>query len=281
MRTERVYLDGIETLERLRPLHTDRVSALKSSIEEIGLRTPLTVMAKADGDDTRMILVAGHHRLEALRQIGEEATECFVIDDDEIDAKLWEIDENLMRATLSASEEAAHLKRRKELWEARRSSLNSGTTCSENTRGRPAEFASETADLTGETKQSINRKVARADAVCDEAMRLVVGTKLDRGTYLDSLKTLSHTDQVAKVKKDLEEPKPSVTSQSNQTRNSSRIDADVKARAAKEVAEIIAEHVPGEWWDAVKSNLYASGAKNIADQLSNITGQSIMDRRYA
>lgn len=60
----------------------------------------------------------------------------------------------------------------------------------------------------------------------------------------------------------------------------SRVDSDVKARAAKEVAEIIAEHVPGEWWDAVKANLYAAGAANIAHELTNITGQSIMDRRH-
>lgn len=53
------------------------------------------------------------------------------------------------------------------------------------------------------------------------------------------------------------------------------------SRAAKEVADIIAEHVPGEWWDAVKSNLYAAGASNIAHELSNITGQSVMDRGAA
>lgn len=61
----------------------------------------------------------------------------------------------------------------------------------------------------------------------------------------------------------------------------SKIDADVKERAAKEVAEIIAEYVPGEWWDAVKANLYAAGASNIANELTNATGQSIMDRRHA
>ena len=48
----------------------------------------------------------------------------------------------------------------------------------------------------------------------------------------------------------------------------------------KEVAEMIAEHVPGEWWDAIKSNLYAAGASNIANALTNITGEAVMDRRY-
>lgn len=61
----------------------------------------------------------------------------------------------------------------------------------------------------------------------------------------------------------------------------SKVDADVKVRAAREVAEVIAEHVPGEWWDGLKSNLYAAGAANIAHELTNITGQSIMDRKWA
>jgi ParB-like chromosome segregation protein Spo0J len=60
----------------------------------------------------------------------------------------------------------------------------------------------------------------------------------------------------------------------------SKIDSDVKARAAKEVADMLAEHVPGEWWDALKANLYAAGAANIANEFTNATGQSLMDRRY-
>lgn len=60
----------------------------------------------------------------------------------------------------------------------------------------------------------------------------------------------------------------------------SKIDADVKARAAKEVASMLSEHVPGEWWDALKANLYAAGAANIANELTNIIGQSLMDQRY-
>lgn len=110
MRVERVYLDGIETGERLRPLDPERVAAMQASIREIGLRTPLTVMSKLNGDDTRMILVAGHHRLEALRANGDDAAPCFVIDDDEIDAKLWEIAENLYRSDLSKEQRDEHIR---------------------------------------------------------------------------------------------------------------------------------------------------------------------------
>lgn len=110
MRIERVYIDGIELGERLRPLNPERVAAMQSSIAEIGLRTPLTVMCKIVGDDTRMILVAGHHRLAALSALGEEAAPCFVIDDDQIDAKLWEIAENLYRADLTKEQRDEHIR---------------------------------------------------------------------------------------------------------------------------------------------------------------------------
>ena len=36
----------------------------------------------------------------------------------------------------------------------------------------------------------------------------------------------------------------------------------VKDRAAKEVAEILPEDVPGEFWDGLKANLYAAGANS-------------------
>jgi hypothetical protein len=63
-------------------------------------------------------------------------------------------------------------------------------------------------------------------------------------------------------------------------RRALRIDADVKERAAEEVAEIIAEYVPADAWDGVKANLYAAGATNIAHALSNLVGAAVMDGRH-
>jgi hypothetical protein len=44
----------------------------------------------------------------------------FLAGDAAIDAELWSIDENLMRAELPPAEEAAYLARRKQLWEIKR-----------------------------------------------------------------------------------------------------------------------------------------------------------------
>lgn len=53
---------------------------------------------------------------------------------------------------------------------------------------------------------------------------------------------------------------------------------EIVRAAQSSVAEIIAEHVPADLWDGVKANLYAAGANSVAHALTNITGQSLMDK---
>jgi hypothetical protein len=62
------------------------------------------------------------------------------------------------------TQRAKAIKRRKEIWEAMRP--NSGTSCStiRESAGRPAEFAADTAKASGQSKQDINRHLARAEA---------------------------------------------------------------------------------------------------------------------
>ena len=56
---------------------------------------------------------------------------------------------------------------------------------------------------------------------------------------------------------------------------------EIVRAAVRALAETLATSVPEGQMDAVKSNLYAAGAANIAHELTNITGQSIMDRSAA
>src|SRR5690606_27712287 len=63
------------------------------------------------------VLVAGATRLAAVKMLGWEHVEALEIKGDDLDAELVEIDENLMRAELSPSERAAHLARRKAIYE--------------------------------------------------------------------------------------------------------------------------------------------------------------------
>ena len=197
LETHDCHPDWIDIPARHRQLDPAKVEALAKSISEIGLKHAVHVryvdVPDDDGDiDEQVHLVAGAHRLAAIKKLGWDWMTCLVLpaDTSDLDAELWEIDENLMRAELSPAEEAAHLKRRGEIW----SEKNSGTTCPENRgRGRPQEFASDTAEKTGQSKRDINRKVARAEkvAVIDE----VKGTSLDKGVELDALAKLPEDEQ--------------------------------------------------------------------------------------
>jgi ParB-like chromosome segregation protein Spo0J len=90
--------DQIEISANARPTNATDVVALVSSIRTLGLQAPLTFIER----DGRYLLIAGRHRLEALRVIGEERVPARVVDFDDIEARLWTISENLHRTELSA-----------------------------------------------------------------------------------------------------------------------------------------------------------------------------------
>jgi ParB-like chromosome segregation protein Spo0J len=54
--------------------------------------------------DGRFALVAGRHRLEAFRVLGEERIPATVLELSDVDARLWEIAENLHRVELSITQ---------------------------------------------------------------------------------------------------------------------------------------------------------------------------------
>jgi len=108
--------ENIYVGERLRKtVDPERVAALASSIEKIGLMTPITIRTvremEIDGvkETDVPVLVAGLHRLEAIKKLGIESIQCLEMDDNDIEAQLWEIAENLHRSELTALERDQHI----------------------------------------------------------------------------------------------------------------------------------------------------------------------------
>ena len=166
--------------KRLRARDQARVDFLAESIKAIGLQTPITVYVDGEG----IHLVAGEHQLEAAKKLGWHAIEAIKIT--AAMRELWEIDENLARADLSAEERRDHHIRRQELWQKQRDEAeaafedqNNGASCATNRgRGRPKGYAAETAAVTGKSKSQINRILAskkrplrRADFWVSEACK--------------------------------------------------------------------------------------------------------------
>jgi ParB-like chromosome segregation protein Spo0J len=88
-----------------RPTHADKVGELVKSIRLIGLQSMPTVVER----DGRYMLVAGRHRVEAMRVIGKDPIPVRIADFDDIEAQLWRISENLHRNELSALERAEQI----------------------------------------------------------------------------------------------------------------------------------------------------------------------------
>lgn len=272
-------IEKISLRSDARAINADAVLGLVDSIGTVGLINPIRVRPAGDGWE----VIAGAHRLEACKRLGLAEVECDVVEDDDLHAELAMIDENLCRAELSPSDRASQTARRKAIYLELHPETARGVAGAEAKHGRASEnfsFASETAKTTGQSERIVQLHAERGEKVLPEVIAMIRGTKLDTGAYLDKLKKLPGSEQFRAAERDLSFAK-SQERKENKAANKSKIDADVKSRAAKEVAEIIAEHVPGEWWDAVKSNLYAAGASNIANALTNITGEAIMDRRHA
>lgn len=267
--------DTIDLRADARAIDEAAVAGLVESIANVGLINPIRVRAVGD----RWEVIAGAHRLSAVKQLGLADISAIVVTDDDLHAELAMIDENLCRAELSPADRAKQTARRKAIYlELHPETANGGdrrSTTSQTLRTDAApRFTEETAKVTGQSERLVQLNAERGEKVIDAALDIIRGTVLDTGTYLDKLKKLSPSEQVYAAKRDLNFHNSQEREKRRDT-NAAKLQADVKSRAAREVAEMIAEHVPGEWFDAIKSNLYAAGAKNIADALTNITGESI------
>jgi ParB-like nuclease domain len=98
----RVRIVDIAIPEKSRSIRQDTVDALAVSMNQIGLRTPISVRNSKKG----IQLVAGRHRLEAAKKLGWKRIDAIVMHDDKLDRRIWHNAENLDRADLTALERA-------------------------------------------------------------------------------------------------------------------------------------------------------------------------------
>jgi ParB-like nuclease domain len=109
-RSLRIAIAGINVgTNPLRPLNGEEVKRLAVSMERIGLMTPITVRyhidrPSSDGATDSYELIAGRHRLAAALSLGWDEIDAIEIECSDVDAKLWEIAENLHRAELTKLE---------------------------------------------------------------------------------------------------------------------------------------------------------------------------------
>ena len=161
------------------------VEELARSIAAVGLMNPITVTQ----DNT---LIAGLHRLEAVKLLDWTEIECVVSEADGLQAELAEIDENFVRAGLSHRELGDLLLRRKELYEAihpetRQGQRNGQTAKNANSSFLETKsFAQDTADKLGVSKRTVEQLVQTARDLTPEAKKTIrdAGDKITKGAAL-------------------------------------------------------------------------------------------------
>jgi ParB-like chromosome segregation protein Spo0J len=209
-----IPVDLIETGERLRSISEAQVETLVNSIAEIGLLNPITVYARpvtrrniaVDGYG----VVAGAHRLEAVRRLGLADIEANVVDLGELHRQLAEVDENLAGTTLTASERALFTQRRKDIYLALHPETRQHAAGGHAKHGSASDnlsFAEETASKTGQNRRTVERDAARGSAIPDDVLTKIKGTHLDKGVFLDRIKGMDPEPMRALVKAELA-PKP-------------------------------------------------------------------------
>ena len=188
--------------DRMRRLRPDVVDELAESIAAQGLLHPITLRKRAS--DGAHVLVAGRHRLEAVRKLGQQTVAAVILDGADSDrAQLVEIDENLVRADLTPAERAAHQAKRKEIYERLHPETKAGAAQAKGMnaaqgRGRQngdhvGRYTADAAKKTGKSERSIQREAARGAAIPDVAA--LAGTSLDKRAELDALARLPPDEQ--------------------------------------------------------------------------------------
>jgi hypothetical protein len=156
-----VAVDAIKIVDRRRPIDEKKLAALKASIKEIDLQTPITVQVQKNG---QIVLVTGWYRLVAMKELGKRAIPCFHYHEGGIDTYLWKRAENVYRAELRVLERAEAIN------EMRQAILQKGGQVAPPGGSQPNNAGiKKAAKALGFTKEEVRRSKVIAEMISPEA----------------------------------------------------------------------------------------------------------------
>lgn len=174
----RIPISEITVNPGRRELDLDDVKELADSIRELGLLHPIIV-------DKKHTLIAGLHRLEAVKLLEWTEIECTVSSLEGLKAELAEIDENVVRSDLSTVEFGELLLRRKEIYEtlhpetkyrvSQAIGMNRaiGNNVGEKFSSTSKSFVQDTAEKLGVTPRIVARQMQTAKNLTNEAKKII------------------------------------------------------------------------------------------------------------
>ena len=204
----RIRLDQIIVADRLRAIDPAAVDMLAVSMAESGLNAPVLVRPlRMDGDDMVFGLVTGGHRYAAAQHLGWTDIECSIRDLTDDQARMVEIDENLIRRGLTPLERADFLDHRLQVWAklhpgrvAEGGNVENISTFPTPKKGRPANsakfaeflentpptmgFRHDTAAELGISEKTVRNALLIARGLSADTRAKVSGTKLAKNEGL-------------------------------------------------------------------------------------------------
>lgn len=181
--------------ERLRAVDEDYVALLAESIAARGLDQPIRVTVADEAGFHR--LISGAHRLSAVLQLGLPSIPAILFDGDALQAKLMEIEENLIRRELSELDRATFLAEHKAVWEALHPHTKPGGDRRRKAKAQDEllnahplaeRFSAAIARKLGISEPTVKRATRRAEHLSPLTRSRIAGTWLaDNGAALDAL----------------------------------------------------------------------------------------------
>lgn len=203
MKTQSVWVDGIDLGNRLRGLDDEKVKQIAKSVSQIGLLQPIVVYLDSEADTAT--LISGAHRLAAIKSLGIDWTDAHVVENGDwtdLDRQQAEIDENLMRSDLTELQRADHVARRAEIVQARETMGQNGPRSEQGTFSDQGKRKSdkEVAEVTGQGERTIRRQRLRSENLIPKIKEAIASTEdAKKAKTLDALAKLTpdEQDQVA------------------------------------------------------------------------------------
>jgi ParB-like chromosome segregation protein Spo0J len=198
---KRIAIDGVLVPDNRRECNKEKVKQLAASMRDIGLRTPITVRKGQDGP----ILVTGLHRMQAALSLGWKEIDAAFMRGGKLDAKLWEIAENLHRAELTPMQRAELINKWLKLIARKQPASAPGELKSQG--GRPKGGIAKAArelPVSGKTPEARRKSVERAvkvDGISPNAKAAAKKAGLDtnQGALLEIAHERNEKAQIAKV----------------------------------------------------------------------------------
>ena len=193
---QKFEINDIKVSGQRRPVAKDKVRLIAESMKKIGLRTPLSVRRRNNGE---IVLATGLHRLNAAKLLGWKQIDCIVMKVGTIQRQLWTIAENLHRSDLTALQRSEHVAK----WKRLVKKLDGDEHVVRSGGRQPKDKGfSRTAKKLGITRETVRRSEAIAK-IAPKAKTAAKKGGLDRNqaALLNVAKEDSEDAQVTKVKK--------------------------------------------------------------------------------